>query len=112
MAEPLTTTRLAALIAAKQQVPDRVPPVTPPSVQPPVRRGPHLNNPADPLWVLDAKRRIVQFNRAFLQFTGRNADAVTGHLEAEVLDGLNAGHQVIMHPADKIKDAGRVVARE
>ena len=50
-----------------------------------------LDSLATPLWVLDAKRRIVLFNRAFLQFTGRTGDAVTGHLEAEVLDPAGAG---------------------
>jgi YD repeat-containing protein len=32
---------------------------TPPVVRPPVQRGPHLNNSADPLWVLDANKAIV-----------------------------------------------------
>jgi diguanylate cyclase (GGDEF)-like protein/PAS domain S-box-containing protein len=50
-----------------------------------------LDSLATPLWVLDAKRRIVLFNRAFLQFTGRAGDAVTGHLESEVLDPGGAG---------------------
>ena len=43
-----------------------------------------------PLWVLDGARRIVLFNRAFAQFTGRGDGAVTGHLEAEVLDPAGA----------------------
>jgi diguanylate cyclase (GGDEF)-like protein/PAS domain S-box-containing protein len=45
---------------------------------------------ATPLWVLDAQRRVVLFNRAFLQFTGRAEDAVTGRPEAEVLDPAGA----------------------
>jgi diguanylate cyclase (GGDEF)-like protein/PAS domain S-box-containing protein len=49
-----------------------------------------LDSLPTPLWVLDAKRRIVLFNRAFLQFTGRAGDRVTGRLEAEVLDPAGA----------------------
>jgi diguanylate cyclase (GGDEF)-like protein/PAS domain S-box-containing protein len=49
-----------------------------------------LDSLATPLWVLDAERRVVLFNRAFLQFTGRGEDAVTGRPEAEVLDPAGA----------------------
>jgi PAS domain S-box-containing protein len=45
-----------------------------------------LDSLATPLWVLDGDRRIVLFNRAFLQFTGRAEDAVTGRPESDVLD--------------------------
>jgi diguanylate cyclase (GGDEF)-like protein/PAS domain S-box-containing protein len=49
-----------------------------------------LDSLATPLWVLDEARRIVLFNRAFLQFTGRSEDAVKGRLDAEVLDPAGA----------------------
>jgi len=38
-----------------------------------------------------------------------------GHLntlDAEVLDGLREGAQVIMHPGDKVKDGGKIIPRE
>jgi diguanylate cyclase (GGDEF)-like protein/PAS domain S-box-containing protein len=50
-----------------------------------------LDSLATPLWVLDEARRIVLFNRAFLQFTGRAEATVTGRPEAEVLDPAGAG---------------------
>ena len=49
-----------------------------------------LDSLATPLWVLDEARRIVLFNRAFLQFTGRGEDAVKGRLESDVLDPAGA----------------------
>jgi len=49
-----------------------------------------LDSLATPLWVLDEGRRIVLFNRAFLQFTGRGEDAVKGRLESDVLDPAGA----------------------
>ena len=49
-----------------------------------------LDSLATPLWVLDEARRIVLFNRAFLQFTGRDEDAVKGRPEADVLDPAGA----------------------
>jgi diguanylate cyclase (GGDEF)-like protein/PAS domain S-box-containing protein len=70
-----------------------------------------LDSLATPLWVLDAKRRIVQFNRAFLQFTGRNADAVTGHLEAEVLDPDGAGARARLY-ADSTADGVHALEAE
>jgi len=33
-------------------------------------------------------------------------------LEGEVLDGLNVGDEVVLHPGDKVKDGARVVMRE
>lgn len=45
---------------------------------------------ATPLWVLDAQRRIVIFNKAFVQFTGAGEDTLTGRAEAEVLDPAGA----------------------
>ncbi|MCS0633927.1 EAL domain-containing protein [Telluria mixta] len=65
-----------------------------------------LDSLATPLWVLDAKRRIVLFNRAFLQFTGRTGDAVTGHLEAEVLDPAGAGARARLYADSTADGAG------
>jgi diguanylate cyclase (GGDEF)-like protein/PAS domain S-box-containing protein len=45
-----------------------------------------LDSLATPLWVLDARRCIVLFNKAFQQFTGKDGDALAGRGEAEVLD--------------------------
>jgi diguanylate cyclase (GGDEF)-like protein/PAS domain S-box-containing protein len=45
-----------------------------------------LDSLATPLWVLDAKRCIVLFNKAFQQFTGKDGEALAGRGEAEVLD--------------------------
>jgi diguanylate cyclase (GGDEF)-like protein/PAS domain S-box-containing protein len=49
-----------------------------------------LDSLATPLWVLDEARRIVLFNRAFLQFTGRDEGAVKGRFDADVLDPAGA----------------------
>ena len=65
-----------------------------------------LDSLATPLWVLDAGRRIVLFNRAFLQFTGRTGDAVTGHLEAEVLDPAGAGARARLYADSTADGAG------
>jgi diguanylate cyclase (GGDEF)-like protein/PAS domain S-box-containing protein len=65
-----------------------------------------LDSLATPLWVLDAKRRIVLFNRAFQQFTGRSGDAVTGHLEAEVLDPAGAGARARLYADSTADGAG------
>jgi diguanylate cyclase (GGDEF)-like protein/PAS domain S-box-containing protein len=45
-----------------------------------------LDSLATPLWVLDARRCIVLFNKAFQQFTGKDEEALAGRAEAEVLD--------------------------
>jgi diguanylate cyclase (GGDEF)-like protein/PAS domain S-box-containing protein len=45
-----------------------------------------LDSLATPLWVLDARRCIVLFNKAFQQFTGKDGEALAGRAEAEVLD--------------------------
>jgi diguanylate cyclase (GGDEF)-like protein/PAS domain S-box-containing protein len=45
-----------------------------------------LDSLATPLWVLDAQRCIVLFNKAFQQFTGKDSEALAGRREAEVLD--------------------------
>jgi diguanylate cyclase (GGDEF)-like protein/PAS domain S-box-containing protein len=60
-----------------------------------------LDSLATPLWVLDETRRIVLFNRAFLQFTGRSDDAVTGRFDADVLDpaGAHARADLYAHGA-------------
>jgi diguanylate cyclase (GGDEF)-like protein/PAS domain S-box-containing protein len=45
-----------------------------------------LDSLATPLWVLDAQRCIVLFNKAFQQFTGKDGAALAGRAEADVLD--------------------------
>ncbi|MFS2133240.1 EAL domain-containing protein [Telluria sp. Tellsp131] len=70
-----------------------------------------LDSLATPLWVLDAKRRIVLFNRAFLQFTGRNEDAVTGRLETEVLDPAGADARARLY-ADSAADGVHALEAE
>jgi diguanylate cyclase (GGDEF)-like protein/PAS domain S-box-containing protein len=65
-----------------------------------------LDSLATPLWVLDAKRRIVLFNRAFLQFTGRDEDAVTGRLEADVLDPAGADARARLYADTTADGAG------
>jgi diguanylate cyclase (GGDEF)-like protein/PAS domain S-box-containing protein len=65
-----------------------------------------LDSLATPLWVLDAKRRIVLFNRAFLHFTGRAEDAVTGRLESEVLDPAGAGARARLYADSTADGAG------
>jgi diguanylate cyclase (GGDEF)-like protein/PAS domain S-box-containing protein len=45
-----------------------------------------LDSLATPLWVLDAQRRIVLFNKAFQQFTGKPGGKLDGRPEADVLD--------------------------
>ncbi len=65
-----------------------------------------LDSLATPLWVLDARRRIVLFNRAFLQFTGRDEDAVTGRFEADVLDPAGAGARARLYADSTADGAG------
>jgi diguanylate cyclase (GGDEF)-like protein/PAS domain S-box-containing protein len=43
-----------------------------------------------PLWVLDPQRRIILYNKAFLQFTGVSEDELAGRAEADVLDPAGA----------------------
>jgi diguanylate cyclase (GGDEF)-like protein/PAS domain S-box-containing protein len=49
-----------------------------------------LDGLATPLWVLDAQRRIVLFNKAFRHFTGKRGETLDGRPEAEVLDPQGA----------------------
>jgi HlyD family secretion protein len=44
----------------------------------------------------------------------RTQDVAVGHMngfEAEVLDGLNAGDEVVVHPSDRVSDGARIEAR-
>jgi len=68
-----------------------------------------LDSLATPLWVLDAQRRIVLFNRAFRQFTGKPAEMLDGRPEMEVLDPHGAQARERLYAAAA---AGGVHTRE
>lgn len=54
---------------------------------------------ATPLWVLDAQRRIVLFNKAFQHFTGHDGQGLAGSEEAAVLDPESAASRERMYAA-------------
>jgi diguanylate cyclase (GGDEF)-like protein/PAS domain S-box-containing protein len=54
---------------------------------------------ATPLWVLDAQRRIVLFNKAFQHFTGRDGQALAGSEEGGVLDPAGAAAREQLYAA-------------
>lgn len=55
-----------------------------------------IDSLATPLWVLDAQRRVVLFNKAFRQFIGQDEQPLNGHNEADVFDpdGAQAREQL------------------
>lgn len=63
-----------------------------------------LDGLATPLWVLDAQRRIVLFNKAFQQFTGKPGEVLDGRPESEVLDphGAEARERLYAAAADGV----------
>jgi diguanylate cyclase (GGDEF)-like protein/PAS domain S-box-containing protein len=54
---------------------------------------------ATPLWVLDAQRRIVLFNKAFQHFTGCTEQALAGSEEGAVLDPEGAAARERLYAA-------------
>jgi diguanylate cyclase (GGDEF)-like protein/PAS domain S-box-containing protein len=68
-----------------------------------------LDSLATPLWVLDAQRRIVLFNKAFRQFTGKPGEMLDGRPETEVLDPHGAPARERLYAAAA---AGGVHTRE
>jgi diguanylate cyclase (GGDEF)-like protein/PAS domain S-box-containing protein len=58
-----------------------------------------LNALATPLWVLDAQRRIVLFNRAFQHFTDRVEQTLAGAEEGAVLDPEGAATRERLYAA-------------
>jgi HlyD family secretion protein len=54
---------------------------------------------------------VLRGGKAVLQTVKLHKDHNNG-IEAEVLEGLREGDQVVMHPGDKVKDGTAVVSRK
>jgi diguanylate cyclase (GGDEF)-like protein/PAS domain S-box-containing protein len=69
-----------------------------------------LNTLATPVWVLNARRRLILLNDAFARFAGQSSDELLGQAEAEVLGADGASEREVLY--GRALQGERAVSRE